>query len=156
MRLKTNERLFVSVLAFFTHHYYPKCAVKITIDKELHALIAPLKVCIAPCIVEMMLLDNNDKKTLRLIYLEDFPMAQQDLIIESTKPGASSLIFRDNARLSSFDKGWKGIDFEHHYQNPASIPEYKSTELVIAVGHSPMEISRRLAGEFRQESTQIY
>jgi AraC family transcriptional regulator len=81
-------------------------------------------------------------------------MAQKELIIEVTKKGASSAFFRDNARLSSFEKGWKGIDFEYHYQNPAFIPEYQSTELVIAIGHSPMLIERRLAGEFRKETTQ--
>lgn len=77
------------------------------------------------------------------------------LIIEASKQGASSAIFRDNARLSSFEQGWKGIDFEHHYQNPGFIPEYQSTELVIAIGHSPMSIKRRLAGKFKEENTQI-
>lgn len=78
-----------------------------------------------------------------------------ELIIESAKQNASSIIFRDNARISSFDKGWRGIDFEYHYQNPGSIPECESTELIIAIGHSPMLINRRLAGKFRHEDTQI-
>lgn len=82
-------------------------------------------------------------------------MTRKELIIEVAKKGASSAFFRDNARLSSFEQGWKGIDFEYHYQNPASIPEYQSTELVIAIGHSPMSIERRLAGEFRKEFTQV-
>jgi AraC family transcriptional regulator len=82
-------------------------------------------------------------------------MAQEELIIESAKPGASSIIFQDNARLSSFDKGWKGIDFEYHYQKPGFSPECQSTELIIAIGHSPMLIKRRLAGKLREENTQI-
>jgi AraC family transcriptional regulator len=82
-------------------------------------------------------------------------MAQKELIIESAKPGASSIIFRDNARLSSFEKGWKGIDFEYHYQIPGFSPECQSTELIIAIGHSPMTIKRRLAGKFREENTQV-
>jgi AraC family transcriptional regulator len=82
-------------------------------------------------------------------------MSQKELIIEVAKQGASSKFFRENAKLSSFEKGWKGIDYEYHYQNPAFVPEYQSTELVIAIGHSPMLIDRRLGGELRQESTQI-
>jgi AraC family transcriptional regulator len=82
-------------------------------------------------------------------------MAEKELIIESAKPGASSIIFRDNARLSSFEKGWKGIDFEYHYQRPGFSPECQSTELIIAIGHSPMIIKRRLSGKLREENTQI-
>lgn len=78
-----------------------------------------------------------------------------ELIIESAKPGASSLIFSNNARLSSFDQGWKGIDFEYHYQNPGFSPECQSTEMIIAIGHNPMAIRRRLAGKIKDESTQI-
>lgn len=79
----------------------------------------------------------------------------KQLIIEAGKKGASAAIFRDNARLSSAEQGWKGIDFEHHYQNPGFLPEYEATELVIAIGHSPMLIKRRLAGKLRVENTQV-
>lgn len=82
-------------------------------------------------------------------------MAQKELIIDAAKQGASSIIFRDNARLSSFDKGWQGIDFEYHYQNPGFFNECQSTELIIAIGHSPMKIKRRLAGKLVEEHTQI-
>jgi AraC family transcriptional regulator len=82
-------------------------------------------------------------------------MAQKQLIIESTKEGASSIVLPNNGRLSSSENGWKDIDFEYHYQNPNFVPECQSTELVIAIGHSPMLIKRRLAGEFREENTQV-
>ncbi len=86
---------------------------------------------------------------------DNFSMAQKSLVIDGKKERASSIILSDNAILSSFQNGWNNIDFEYHYQQPAFIPEHQNTELVIAIGHSPMLIRRWLAGEFREENTQV-
>ena len=82
-------------------------------------------------------------------------MAQNNLVIDGTKEGASSVVLLDNVMLSSSQKGWSDINFEYHYQQAAFIPEHQNTELVIAIGHSPMSIKRWLAGEFREENTQV-
>ncbi|AFY92768.1 helix-turn-helix domain-containing protein [Chamaesiphon minutus] len=82
-------------------------------------------------------------------------MTQKSLVIDGKKEGASSVILSDNVILSSSQNGWNDIDFEYHYQQAAFIPEHQNTELVIAIGHSPMLIRRWLAGEFREEHTQV-
>lgn len=82
-------------------------------------------------------------------------MAKNNLIIDGTKKGASSLVFRDSFILSSSQSGWNGIDFEYHHQQPASMREHQNTELIISVIHSPTLIQRRLAGELRTESSQV-
>jgi AraC family transcriptional regulator len=82
-------------------------------------------------------------------------MAQNNLVIDGTKERASSIVLSDNVVISSSHNGWNDINFEYHYQQAASIPEHQNTELVIAIGHSPMLIRRWLAGEFREEHTQV-
>jgi AraC family transcriptional regulator len=98
-----------------------------------------------------------DRKTSQIakIYSRLFFMAQQSLIIDGKKAKASSLVLSDNAIVSSSQNGWNDINFEYHYQQAAFIPEHQNTELVIAIGHSPMLIRRWLAGEFREENTQV-
>jgi hypothetical protein len=82
-------------------------------------------------------------------------MRQKNLVIDGTKEKASSTILSDNVILSSSQNGWNDIiNFEYHYQQAAFIPEHQNTELVIAIGHSPMLIQRWLAGKFREENTQ--
>jgi|GEM_PF-6043484 len=82
-------------------------------------------------------------------------MTQKNLVIDGTKERASSIVLADNVIVSSSQNGWNDINFEYHHQQPASIPEHQNTELVIAIGHSPMLIRRWLAGEFREENTQV-
>jgi AraC family transcriptional regulator len=79
---------------------------------------------------------------------------QKKIIIDGTIPGASSTVFPTSSKLSSYKDGWNDINYEYHYQPPGFLPECNNTELVIAIGHSPMSIQRRLAGEFREENTQ--
>jgi AraC family transcriptional regulator len=77
-------------------------------------------------------------------------------IIDGTKKGASSLVFRNSFILSSSQNGWSGIDFEYHHQQPGSMPEHQNTELIISAIHSnPMSIQRRLASELREESGRV-
>ena len=82
-------------------------------------------------------------------------MSQKTLVIDGTKERASSIVLSGNVVISSSQNGWNDINFEYHYQQAAFIPEHQNTELVIAIGHSPMLIRRWLAGEFREENTQV-
>lgn len=82
-------------------------------------------------------------------------MTKNSLIIDGTKKGASSLVFHDNAIISSSQNVWDDINFEYHHQQPGSMPEHQNTELIVSAIHNPTPIQRRLAGELREESGRV-